>query len=301
MFSYDVIICSYCGEVYLSEQLESILNQTIKPNKIIISDDSLSDKTVIVAKAVLDKYPDVDYFIVQGPRRGIVHNFLSSLKHSNSEFLLLSDQDDIWELDKVEMLFKLAITEKQSQPLLLFSDASLINEKGELFCDSFIKKQGLNLNILKDDSVQLENCIQGATCCINSKLRMLLIEATDVIDLNSVVMHDWFIAIIANYSGRIRYCNQPLIKYRIHNANQVGYRSLFKRGTRFLVSPLSSLNIIRYNLKHRSVIMRFLLDKNLVSIYDFNSPQLNELSFIKKIIYRPILYWDLFYNNLKRS
>ncbi len=235
MFSYDVLLCTYEGEKYVTEQLKTILLQTIKPSKIIISDDSASDKTRIEAELIFDMFSYEDYFFVKGPRSGVAYNFLSALKYSDSDFLLLSDQDDVWELDKVETLFNLIRFEPKNIPLLLFSDASLIDEKGHELYRSFIKKQRLNINVLNDDSIQFENCIQGAACCMNASLRKILVKAVENIDLSLVVMHDWFIAIIAKYSGNILFCDKALFEYRIHQGNQVGYISIYKKSVKVFI------------------------------------------------------------------
>ncbi|ENE5173049.1 glycosyltransferase [Vibrio cholerae] len=233
MFSYDVILCTYEGDKYITSQLETILLQTIKPSKIIISDDSSSEKTIRKAELIFNSFAYKDYIFINGPRSGVVFNFLSALKYSESDFLFLSDQDDVWELDKVDTLFNLITSDLKNVPLLLFSDASLIDEQGNKLHHSFIKKQRLNLNILNDDSIQFENCIQGAACCVNSSLREILVKAVENIDLRLVVMHDWFIAIIAKYSGNICFCDKALLGYRVHQENQVGYISFSKKLLKF--------------------------------------------------------------------
>ncbi|HHQ4746874.1 TPA: glycosyltransferase, partial [Vibrio cholerae] len=128
MFSYDVILCTYEGDKYITSQLETILLQTIKPSKIIISDDSSSEKTIRKAELIFNSFAYKDYIFINGPRSGVVFNFLSALKYSESDFLFLSDQDDVWELDKVDTLFNLITSDLKNVPLLLFSDASLIDE-----------------------------------------------------------------------------------------------------------------------------------------------------------------------------
>lgn len=86
MYTYDVIVCSHEGVDFIEEQLRSILSQTIKPHKIIVSDDSVSPETIIKAKDVLNNDLDIDYLIIKGPQEGVTSNFLSAFKYSCSDF-----------------------------------------------------------------------------------------------------------------------------------------------------------------------------------------------------------------------
>ena len=90
----DILLATYNGEKYLKEQIESILNQTYKNIHLIISDDNSQDKT----REILKEYKNVDdrvtvYF--QEKNLGYVRNFEFLLKQVESDYYMLSDQDDV--------------------------------------------------------------------------------------------------------------------------------------------------------------------------------------------------------------
>ena len=232
--NYSVLLCTYNGEKFIREQILSILNQAIVPESIILSDDGSHDETLEVAIEVFREFDFNNFVIIEGPRNGPAQNFLNGMKYNKSDFLLLSDQDDIWELNKVEVISSKSIGLDSNQPTLLFSDSSLIDEFGEQYSASFINYQGLNVDVITDDSLLFKNCVQGATVCLNKALISKVSETTDVSD---VAMHDWWLALVASYYGRIIFINKSLIKYRQHSSNEIGARSKRLRFKHFVLDP----------------------------------------------------------------
>lgn len=241
-YMYDVAICSYNGEKYIEKQIESILLQTFPPKRIIISDDGSSDNTLDIIKNVFSQYNFDSYEIISGLKKGSVFNFFHVISYCDSDYIFLADQDDVWEKDKAEILLGI-FQQNESEIKLVFGDASLINEKEELVYPSFFTYQGLNSNILKDDSILYKNCIQGASCAINRALKDLVIDSLKYIDINNLYMHDWWIGLLARYYGEVYFINKPLIKYRQHSQNQIG---VFNHSLRFL----SYITRFKYHLKN---------------------------------------------------
>ena len=226
---YSIVLCTYNGAPFISKQIESYLEQAILPKKIIISDDGSSDNTVFIIKEIFNKLNYTDYLIISGPKRGVIHNFLSALKYADSDYIFLSDQDDIWHKDKISEFAKIA--KQADKPNLVFSDATLIDENANEIAPSFFQYQGLTVKCLDDDSILFRNCVQGAACAINKPLRDLVIQSLEIIDINKLYMHDWWIALLAKYYGSYQFINRPLIEYRQHTKNQVG---AFNHKFRFL-------------------------------------------------------------------
>ena len=69
----DVLLATYNGEKYIKEQIESILSQTYKNIKLIISDDCSSDKTVEILKEYEKKDNRIELYI-QKQNLGVVKN-----------------------------------------------------------------------------------------------------------------------------------------------------------------------------------------------------------------------------------
>lgn len=104
----SVVMCTYNGARFLREQLDSIVGQTLQPAEVIVQDDGSSDGTLSVIHEYEQKYPYVHAFKNEMTRTdnslvNINNNFFSAMRRAKGEFIALCDQDDIWELDKLEV------------------------------------------------------------------------------------------------------------------------------------------------------------------------------------------------------
>ncbi len=283
---YEVVLCTYNGEDYIKEQLESIVFQSIPPERIIISDDSNNDRTLEVITAYLNSVAfDVEILLMKGPKKGVAANFLNALSYSSSELVFFSDQDDVWKIHKAESFIRTYLNTGGSGPRLLFSDALVVDEERRLMFDSFIEHQNLNIDIISDDSIQLENCIQGASLCINDALKNIAVTSLDSIDYSKIVMHDWFLALIAKYTGEIQFLNLKLIEYRQHHSNQVGCISF----TESLLKAIRKPTLFFHNrlsvLEQRQQVLDYLRSKEYIHNSRFFSCDFGEVSKVKKLVY----------------
>ncbi|UTC45863.1 glycosyltransferase family 2 protein [Treponema vincentii] len=240
----DIVLATYNGEKFLSQQLYSLLAQTYEDWRCIIHDDGSTDKTVDIAKefASIDKR-----FIlkIDGAEFGNAgKNFMHTLSYSDSEYVCFCDQDDVWLGTKLEKL--ISVIEKQNKeiPQVVFSNAYLWrNDKNEIFGKATL---AFPTDI---ESLLFLNCgIQGASAIFNKKMRDCLL-----IPLENLVMHDWYLTIIGCTFGEIHYLHENLMLYRQHGLNITGYAdgsmknklfSLFKRNTPLVdLKHLNSLKV----------------------------------------------------------
>ena len=127
--NYDVIIATYNGEKYVIEQLESIVNQTIKPTNIYIRDDGSQDNTIKILESFKNAC-NVNIEIISGQGNlGYIKNFEKLVGYTVSEIVFFSDQDDIWTENKAALMLCHFENEKVN---VNFSDAYLINDKKEI-------------------------------------------------------------------------------------------------------------------------------------------------------------------------
>ena len=99
----SIALCTFNGVEFLKKQLDTIINQDYKNLEIIICDDLSKDGT----KNILDKYSLEDNRIklfYNNENLGYIKNFEKAIKNCSGEYIFLSDQDDIWELDKVSKM-----------------------------------------------------------------------------------------------------------------------------------------------------------------------------------------------------
>lgn len=97
----SVVLCTYNGAKYLREQLESVVNQTYPLHELLIQDDGSTDGTTGIAAEYAAKYPFVRCLQNDG-KHGLNPNFFSAMRKATGDYIAICDQDDIWELDKIE-------------------------------------------------------------------------------------------------------------------------------------------------------------------------------------------------------
>ena len=98
----SVVICTYNGEKYIAEQLDSVLRQTHPADEIIIQDDHSTDHTFDILTEYANKFDTIKLY--HNPSSlGINKNFFSAMSRASSAFIAICDQDDVWERDKLEI------------------------------------------------------------------------------------------------------------------------------------------------------------------------------------------------------
>jgi len=219
----DILLATYNGEKYLSEQIDSILAQTISDWKLLIRDDGSSDQTQEIINHYVKQFPDKIIYIVDTNKNlGVTRNFERLMKHSTAPYIMFCDQDDIWFSDKIEKsLQKLQTMEQQygaDIPLLVYTDLAVCNQEGTLIAKSFWKYQGGNPSLPLDHAKALvQNNATGNTFIFNRDLCDQALPFSP-----DTVMHDWWVALITLYLGKIDYLTDQTILYRQHNANVSG-------------------------------------------------------------------------------
>ena len=215
----DILLATYNGEKYLKEQIDSILNQTYKNFRLLISDDCSNDSTRDILKEYEKKDSRIKVFY-QKENLGYVKNFEFLLGQVENEIYALSDQDDVWNEDKIEKTYAKLVAENAD---LVFTDLEVVDENLNTMYDSFNDYMLLTRKIKKYKHSYLMqylyNCITG--CTLMSKKKF--IEKIIPIPQDSkYVIHDTWIGLIVALNGKIEYLDEPTIKYRQHETNQVG-------------------------------------------------------------------------------
>lgn len=219
-----VLMAVYNGELYLDEQIISIINQTYINWVLFISDDHSNDSSREIIKKYMKLYPDkICLFENATDNSGAKCNFDNVMRQThNFNYYMFSDQDDIWMPEKMSvMINEIQIFEMkfgEDCPLLVYSDLEVVNSKAELIFPSFVKSSGYSLptkNIIQQ--FLLYNCIPGCAMLFNASLREQVISIP-----SAAYMHDWWLALAAACFGKIIQINIPLMKYRQHSANSIG-------------------------------------------------------------------------------
>src|SRR5437773_10945714 len=120
----SIVLCSYNGERFIKEQVDSILSQTYSNIELIISDDASTDGTPNILNGFKENQ-NVKLFF-QPENIGSAKNFEFATRNATGAFIAFSDQDDIWLPQKLEKLY-LAIADGS----LVYCDSELIAEDGK--------------------------------------------------------------------------------------------------------------------------------------------------------------------------
>lgn len=215
----DILVATYNTKIeYLKIQLDSIINQTYKNIKIIISDDKSTNKEVV---DLLKEYREQDNRIelyIQENNLGYTKNFEFLLSKSNAPYIMFSDHDDLWYEDKVEKSLKKLKEEKVD---LVYCNARQIDENGNILKENYFKYKNVPL-INKKGKLAISRCA-GIGC---SQIMTKEIKEKMLPYKKEVMAHDWLAAFVANENNGLTYIEEPLLGYRLHSSNVFGGRSL---------------------------------------------------------------------------
>lgn len=217
MEKVDILLATYNGEKYIREQIDSILNQTHKEFRLLISDDGSTDGTRDILNEYKAKDERIEVFM-QEENLGVVKNFEFLLGKVDAKYYMFSDQDDIWKAEKIEKSLK-KIEEGFD---LVYSDLEVVDENLNVTYESYWKLKGIYKKIKKYnnfESLYLNNFITG--CTVISK-KELIDSFMPLPNTSKFVLHDYWISLIVSQNGKIAYVEEPLIKYRQHKNNKVG-------------------------------------------------------------------------------
>ena len=213
----SIAMTVYNNSTYLTKQLESIINQTVYPDEIVICEDCSTDPKV---KEILKDFENICPFnckiIYNDTNLGSIRNIEKSFSLCSNDIIIHCDSDDIWENDKIERIDQ----SFSDDTMLVFHDAMVIDSRDDLIHNSWIDLQNYRKNMKLDSEGFILNAIKyhiypyGMSTAFRSTLLEHLIPFYTV--------DDQWVALIAPLFGNVVYIDEKLIKYRRHNANVSG-------------------------------------------------------------------------------
>lgn len=286
----SVAIAIYNGKKFLQQQIESILNQTVKPDEIVFVDDYSSEKCYDIINELMKNIENINFKYYENEKNlGVVETFRRAVLYSTGDLIFFADQDDIWEENKIEFFLDLFKTKNAD---LIASAYHLIDEKGKRINKHHkIQKSS---GIVNFNSCLKGNTFPGCTMAMSNKLKEQFLDMPP----NNYI-HDWYIALIASNERRFYYTNKQLISYRIHNSNTIGLNMTF--------TPKHSKENRILNLERRITLLNNLyqntsLDnehkQNVLEFIEINKIRINNLTRnqILKSIYYGISKANMFPN-----
>lgn len=212
MHSVSVLMSTYNGERYLKEQIDSILGQDGVIVNLFVRDDGSTDGT----KRILEQYElngKLKWY--SGNNLKAAYSFMHLLKNiPEDEFYAFSDQDDVWESNKLLAGVTKLVSYPKDEVVLYTCNVRVVSsnltEVGSL--DSSVPVTTFMDSVIRNNN-------QGCTMIFGNALRNLLI----MYDGNNLVMHDDLAVKTCLAVGGLVYRDQEMyVNYRQHGDNVVG-------------------------------------------------------------------------------
>ena len=272
MKTVSVVMCTYNGEKYLPQQLDSILNQTYPITELYIQDDCSTDSTIEVIQEYQKKYPIIRYS-VNSQQEGVNENFYSAVEQATGDYIAFSDQDDVWLLDKIEKKINCI---GDSYMCTCFSHPVFYEIDFDVDLDE------VNANLVPSNLELMRLSLRGVVAGHNMLMKRELLDLLP--HRNYRIYYDLAYAILAAAYGKIAICNEVLCFHRRLESSltlilEVGED---EGGLKRIFSSLFSAHKKRKDLKEKisksySEMYRFLSKINVSSKDLKDAAQLSKL------------------------
>lgn len=244
----SVAMGTYNGSRFLPEQLDSIAKQDLPPDELVICDDGSTDTTAQIVSEFARSVPFEVRFVQNPTCLGIAKNFEKAIMLCRGELIALCDQDDLWNPQKLARCVEVLVRDNNLGGV--FSDAELIDDHSALLGRRLwpsVPFRPRKDRLTSAEFVRLllkQDVVTGATLVFRSELR------GSIVPIPASWLHDaWAAWMLALYSF-VGFIREPLMRYRIHPAQQIGLASTSLRG-RFLRAHRAG------NVQYRALARRF--------------------------------------------
>ena len=256
-----IVLGVYNGSEYLKDQIDSILSQHGPPWRILSRDDGSQDNSPAILKEYSAQESRILFLQDNAGNVGTTRNFsflMEKAFHSSYKYVALSDQDDVWNQNKLKVQLSLMQKAEQKYPgeaVLIHSDLEVVDADLNLISSSFMRYKGIRHETSHPLKVLLaNNFVTGCTVLMNRRLLELALPFP-----KETVVHDWWLALCAAVFGHIEYIDKPSVKYRQHKNNEIGANSTFD-----LMNPFKK-NVYQYCLKARNILSQTIAQSKALS------------------------------------
>jgi glycosyltransferase involved in cell wall biosynthesis len=220
----SVALCTFNGDKYIENQINSIINQGYSIYEIQIGDDGSTDETIAIINNLKKRYENI--FLTQNIHQlGINDNFENTIKRCSGDYICLSDQDDIWYPDKLKVI--IPILQQNHKAQACFTNANFIDENGVSIDGSLWESLGikrekeylLDQERLFEHLLRFGNIVTGATMVLKAEA---IKEIIPFIQRYNFELHDYVIARKLAMHKSIIPINEELMDYRLHKGQQSG-------------------------------------------------------------------------------
>ncbi|MFT8469883.1 MAG: glycosyltransferase [Oenococcus sp.] len=252
------IMATYNGSQFISDQLQSIYDQKIRPDQVIIRDDRSSDDTArIVEQFISSRHLEKSWdFKINPIRKGWRQNFIQMISQTKTDVIFYTDQDDLWHEDKVSDYLNCFSQNNGIEALV--SDYSFIPKNQNILPMAKIPESGqgplykvipnlFNLLIRRD----------GCTLAFRKTLIPFLKEVFQKVSTDSNGLpqsHDQATWLSALLRGSLYHLHKPLLYRRAHQ-DSTWQREMKSHPSHFIEDVDENPNFLAYLKMIRQVLM----------------------------------------------
>lgn len=269
----SVVMATYNGEAFIEEQLDSILNQSRRPNEVLLLDDCSSDSTqTIIRKFIEDnELGDKWRLICNEKNLGYTKNYLKGASLATGDLIFYSDQDDIWRVDKIATMADVA--ERYPEALVVACNTQTIDTHGKLreTMQTLLRKtKGGVFRITLQEQVS-SMLSSGLSLVVRSDFMNEMMPIINEMDL----AYDTPLGLFSAARGGFLRVGEDLVLHRVHgdNVSNPTY-SLFERikhsdqhiaGREFQLKHLKALQIVETDASIKKLLQGE-IDERIVAI-----------------------------------
>jgi glycosyltransferase involved in cell wall biosynthesis len=235
-FRVSVAMATYNGARFVAEQLDSLAAQTLLPLELVVSDDGSSDATVQIVSKFAETAPFPVVLHQNEKNLGFADNFLKAAELCAGSWIAFCDQDDVWEPEKLMAVSNAAARDRA---IALVAHRSRVLRGGQRTEQIIGPQPGGERLPLSQDALQVYN----GHCLVFRRILLDVLPAAQrpfgVHRPEQRVPHDDWITFLANALGKTFILSEPLLCYRMHEANvsqisrrREGMREYLRRGVK---------------------------------------------------------------------
>lgn len=220
----SVVLCAYNGEMFILDQLNSILNQSTLPDEIILVNDCSTDETHSILCNFIKKQKISCKYVVNESNMGVAYSFAKGIEYVSNDIIIFSDQDDIWMPNRVYRIKEEFSKYKKME--VFFSNGWLIDSESNLIKGSLFSSFGFDFFLrflfkigFCDFVLTKKFVVTGATMAVKTTF------AKSFYKTKNNHLHDMFLSVLSSHLKTINFTNEKLIYYRIHQNQTVGVSS----------------------------------------------------------------------------
>jgi glycosyltransferase involved in cell wall biosynthesis len=276
--SIAILLTTYNSQLYIREQIDSILAQTETEWILYIRDDYSHDDTLKIINEYCFLYPEKIKLISDNfGRLGAGQGFMGLLERVEASYYMFCDHDDYWLPNKIEKTYiKMKILEKKfpEKPLMIFTNLCIVNKDLEIIAPSMWSYANINPEHAKNIYYLLaSSTVTGCTMMLNQQVKNVVFPYP-----KEAIIHDWWIALILSQEGVVDYISEPTVLYRIHERNEIGIQKTkrshyFKKLIKIKKTVKDNINVIKminklpFKVNH---FKRFVVKLNVIFKKQFN-------------------------------